>query len=237
MKEENRPFTTAVILAAGSGTRMNLDKTKQQIKILGKTVLQRAVEAFDLSSFVDEIIVVCRASEEDFARAETKHFGKVKKVVKGGKTRAESSKIGFECIDDKSRGYVLIHDAARCLITTEDIGKIANAAYEHGCASASNYISDTLKNIDCNEYITGTVPREEVRTVQTPQAFFNPIIHRAFEACNDTLEHFTDDNMLVEKTGGSIVCVPTSKSNIKITTVDDIDYAEYIILKRQKNDI
>ncbi len=228
-------YTTALILAAGVGSRMGSDKTKQTMNILGKSVLRRAVEPFEACRFVNEIILVCREDEFDFAKTETAGFSKVTKIVSGGKTRAESAINGFSHVGNKECGYVLIHDAARCLITCSDIEKIANAAYEHGCATASNLVSDTVKTVDESCVVTGTVPRVNLRTVQTPQAFENRLYSKAIESIGVPDESITDDNMLMERIGVDVYAVQTDCFNIKITNPSDIAYAEFIIGKREKN--
>ena len=227
--------TTAIVLAGGAGSRMNLDKTKQKIEILGKSVLRRAVEPFEACSFIDEIIVVCRRGELQFAKSEMQGITKLSGIVIGGKTRAESAINGFSAIKDKSNGYVLIHDSARCLVSCRDIESVANAAYEHGCATASCLVYDTVKTVDNNGTIISTVPRETLRTVQTPQAFSCELYSRAVNRENIDFDSITDDNMLMENICATVYAVETDRSNIKITNPADIEYAEYILQKREKD--
>ena len=233
-KTDKRPFTTALILAAGSGTRMSMGITKQKIQIFGKSVLRRSVEVFDSSFYVDSIIVVCREDEEDFVREEFKDISKLTAVAIGGKTRSESAKNGFRLIEDKE-GFVLIHDAARCLITESDISAVAKAAYEFGCATAANCLTDTVKSVDEMGKISGTLDRRSLITVQTPQAFSCGLYERALNSAKTFDGGITDDNMLIENLGEKIHAVMTSRNNIKITTADDLCYAEFIIGKREQN--
>lgn len=232
-KKLDRPFTSAVILAAGSGSRMGMEKTKQIMTICGKTVLLRAVEVFERAACIDSIAVVCREEELEFVKRELSVIAKLESIVIGGKTRAESSRRGFMALSNKS-GYVLIHDAARCLVTESDIEAVASAAYEYGCATASNSVVDTVKTVDGN-IISGTLDRDSLRTVQTPQAFSCDIYSRAIENAEKFNKTVTDDNMLAEALGEKIYAVSTSDENIKITKPTDLGYAEYIIKRREEN--
>ena len=163
---------SAIILAGGVGSRMESDKSKQFIKIFGKTVLERTVSAFDQSEKISEIIVVARCEEMDDVRSllgKTEHL-KPLKIVCGGACRAESAKNGFLSVDDKC-DYVAVHDGARCLISTQMINKVVEKAYIYGAATAVCGISDTVKSVDCDGKIVSTIPRESLSRAQTPQVF------------------------------------------------------------------
>lgn len=224
--------TCAVILAAGNGSRMNMDKTKQTLSICGKSVLRRTLEAFEAAECVSGIAIVCKADELDFAANESKGLSKIKKVIIGGKTRAESARIGFLSICD-SCDFVMIHDAARCLVLPEDINSVAYAAYIYGAATASVRVTDTVKECDSEGRIFRTVSRENLRSVQTPQAFEKELYLSAVEKNSMADSLITDDNTLIENAGGRVFAVDTSPSNIKITTSSDIELAKFIIRKRQ----
>ena len=233
IKAKEKTLTTALILAGGSGTRMASDTTKQRINICGKSVLRRSVEAFENTDCIDRIIVVCREDEIDFAKEELLGISKLYEIVTGGNDRAESAKKGFSRIRDRE-GFVLIHDAARCLITEEDINAVASAAYEFGCATASAYVTDTVKTVDGLGIISKTLDRSDLRLMQTPQAFSCKLYSEALKAAEQSCISVTDDNMLLENIGVKIKTVITSRENIKITTADDVGYAEYILKKRRK---
>ena len=145
MKKHN---VTAIILAGGIGSRMKADKAKQYIDILGKTVIERSVFAFDSADAVTDIVVVVRDGDlKNVSSLLRSKVTKPIKVVAGGKSRAESAINGFLAIDDETE-FVAIHDAARCLITPTMINKVVNEAKEYGAATAACTISDTLKLID-----------------------------------------------------------------------------------------
>ena len=220
--------TTAIILAAGNGSRMNSDITKQRMTVLGKTLLKRSVTAFEETELIDDIIVVVRDDETDFARRETEGFTKVRAIVTGGKTRRESAERAVGALSENYCGIIMIHDAARCLICKEDISSVAKAAYESGAASAVYAVFDTVKLTDKDGRIIGTVDRDTIRIAATPQAFDFALYKQAMEKSADD-DAITDDNMLLEKMGIPVTAVNTSRQNIKITTPEDILYAEYVI--------
>ena len=217
----------AVILAAGSGSRMNLNTTKQKILLGTESVLRRTVRIFDSCDSIDSIVVVCRDDEVDFAENETKCFSKVLSVVVGGDTRVESAKIGFSVIPHSAQ-YVAIHDAARCFITAEMISAVVFDAKKYGAATASSQVTDTLKLVDENKNITKTVDRTVVMAVQTPQIFRVDLYKKAIETYKFD-NNVTDDNMLLELIGIAPHCTDTGKSNIKLTTVEDLAYANYLL--------
>ena len=229
--------TSAIVLAGGSGSRMGTDKAKQFITILGKTVIERTVLAFDKSELTDEIIVVVRECDTD---AITEILGALKlsksvKVVSGGGCRAESAKNGFATISHDSE-FVAIHDAARCLITPEMIDKVVKTAHKSQAATAVSAVFDTVKQVDKNGKITATIPRETVFRAQTPQVFSKALYTRALEACND-FTVITDDNMLVENIGAEIYAVDLGPDNIKITTKEDLSLAKNILIERGERSV
>ena len=221
----------AVILAAGSGTRMGTDVTKQKMLIMGKSVLRRSLEAFDSTDCIASITVVAKANELEFAKSECIGISKNVNVVSGGVTRAESAAKGFSAIPTDSNA-VMIHDAARCLITSDEINMIADAVYIYGAATASVRIVDSLKKCDSDGFITESISRECMRAVATPQAFLCDIYAAALKNDQRGLE-VTDDNTLVQAIGKSVFCVDTLPTNIKITSKSDIALAEAIIMRRE----
>ena len=229
--KSNMPKVAAVILAAGSGTRMLSDVTKQRMYIRGESVLHRSVRIFSECENINSIVVVCRADEMEWAESELSDILKPCSIISGGKTRAESAKLGFEAIS-KDAEYVAIHDGARCLVTRDIIECVVSAAVFSGAATASTPVTDTLKRVNSDSKIVETIPRESIYSASTPQVFSTLLYKKALSAA-ENIEGFTDDNMLIESLGHEVVCVDTGRENIKITTPDDISYAEYILGKRE----
>ena len=230
--QKSKPNTAAIILAAGTGSRMRTDKTKQTIMLFGKSVLRRCLEAFESASCVDSLVVVYKDGEYDFVNNECHFLSKPFTLVKGGKCRAESASIGFAAVAEQTE-YVMIHDGARCLITPEEILSVAEAAYLYGAATASRPLTDTVKRCSSDGKISETLDRSELRAVQTPQAFARGVYAEALKKVNVLDDKVTDDNMMVEKVGIKPYCVTTFSTNIKITAGDDLSLAELIIRKRE----
>ena len=227
--------TAAIILAGGTGSRMQSDKTKQFIDILGKTVLERTVLAFDKCELINEIVVVVREGEESDAITliNKLNISKSFKTVIGGACRAESAKNGFLAISQDT-DFVAVHDAARCLITPEMIDKVVKMAYKTSAATAVCSVSDTVKQVDKDGKIVATIPRETVFRAQTPQVFSKDVYNRALIRCED-LSAITDDNMLLENIGADIYAVDLGYNNIKITTQEDLRLAKNILTERGEN--
>ena len=229
----NKHNVAAVILAAGSGTRMNINTTKQQLLIAGKTVLRRSLEAFEACEKISSITVVIKDGEQDFAKEQTAGITKLYRIVTGGKTRAESSRLGFVEIPE-SADYVAIHDAARCLVTPADVSKVISDAVIYGAATASARVSDTVKIVSPDGFVTDTPDRSLVMLAATPQIFKTDIYKAALARSSSDDANVTDDNMLVERAGFKVFCTDTGNENIKITHSGDVEYAEFIIRRREK---
>ena len=230
----DKKFTSAIILAAGIGSRMRSDTTKQRMTPLGVSVLLRAAMAFDKAVLVDELVVVCREEELDFARAELSSLSKPVRLTVGGKTRRDSAECGFLAVSESAE-LVAIHDVARCLINPEEIDAVIAAAASHGAASAVGRVTDTVKTLDSEGFITSTIPRDTLRVAQTPQVFSREIYEKAIEASRDT--EVTDDNMMAELIGVRVLGVEIGSHNFKITTREDLELAEFILARRGENEL
>ena len=228
-------FTSAVIAAAGSGTRMESSTTKQLIELCGIPVVARTLLAFEHSPNIDEIIVAARPDEIPLYRefAEKYKIGKLSAVVAGGETRQESVLRGFEQISDRSE-FVAIHDGARCLITIDAIDKVLRAAYSWGAATAASHISDTVKRGGFGDFIEETIDRSSLWRVQTPQVFKTELYRAAAYTAESEGFKATDDNMLVEHIGFRVKLVDCGTGNIKITTPTDLAVAEVLLRNSKK---
>lgn len=221
-------FATAVIVAAGNGTRMKTEKSKQLIEINNLPVIAHTMLAFEKTDIIDEIIVVTRESDILIMSDIAKEFGisKVTNIVPGGATRTDSVKNGI-CV--AKNNYVAIHDGARPCITPEDIEKTVKKAVETGAAALGCPVTDTLKKVDENGIITDTVSRENLWAIQTPQVFEKKLILKAYKDGNT--DGATDDCMLLESIGVKVSMVCGSRNNIKITVPEDVDLASAILSK------
>ena len=222
----------ALILAAGVGSRMGSDVTKQKMLICEKSILCRTLLAFEKCSTVEAVFVVARESELDFVKEEIEIGGilKVRGVIVGGATRDESARLGFAAIEDNYE-LVAIHDAARCLVTPSLIDKVVLRAAECGAASAVRRINDTVKRIDEDGNIYKTEDRESLRFAETPQVFSVSLYREALDCASVNGISVTDDNMLIESLGRTVAAVESCEENLKITTPKDLEYAEFIITK------
>lgn len=218
----------AVILGAGSGTRMKSEKNKMLLDICGKTVIERSVENFLNLSDVDEIIVTVREQDVDeFSKLLTDE--RISFVI-GGSTRQQSVKNAIETIDDAE--LVIIHDGARPLVLEEDIDSAIKAAYEFGSAALAVPVKDTVKVVDKNGFVISTPDRSTLFAVQTPQIFKFNLYKSALEKATADGREFTDDCQLLEYAKQKVKLVVGSYENIKITTPEDIAVAEGILSKR-----
>lgn len=225
-----KALTHAIILAAGSGRRMKSETTKQRIELMNESVLFRSVRAFCECDDVSYITVVCRSDEVEWAVSQIRGMEKVIAVIPGGESRMESAQIGFLNTPDDA-DLVAIHDAARCLVTPEIVSKVISAAIEHGAATAGCYFTDTVKALE-NGYITSTIDRERLFFAHTPQVFSRKLYKEALDSVGPEL--VTDDNMLIEQIGKTVFPVNTGKYNIKLTSAEDISYAEYLLERRER---
>lgn len=228
-----RKYLSAIILAAGSGSRMNADKTKQWLEIEGIPVVVRSLLQFEACKAVKEIILVVKDDELKKYDGIAERYGlkKLKKTVSGGSTRQLSALEGFKKISDKST-HVAVHDAARCLITPEMIEKTARAAFIHGGSVASCKAIDTVKLADDNSFIEKTPDRRCAFLATTPQIFETEIYRASvYLALKDKLS-VTDDASMVEHAGFAVKLVDIGRENIKITEKQDLFLAEAILNMR-----
>ncbi|HVF31028.1 MAG TPA: 2-C-methyl-D-erythritol 4-phosphate cytidylyltransferase [Pyrinomonadaceae bacterium] len=217
--------TTAIIVAAGTGSRFNSDTPKQFVKLAGRPLIEHTIERFDATPSVDEIILVlARDRAETFLRSES-GFEKLRRVIIGGTTRAESVQNGLAAAGDAA--IVAVHDGARPFVSVDEIERTISKAKETGAACLVATVTDTIKTVSGGE-IAGTLDREKLRRALTPQVFRTEILRRAFELAGLS-EAVTDECYLVEKLGHPIAFVEGSQRNIKITHPEDLAVAEAIL--------
>lgn len=230
-----RPKTAALILAGGSGTRMGADIPKQHMEILGKSVVLRTLLAFEECLYIDEIIIA--AKKEDFPiyreMIKKNSLSKVKTVTVGGDDRQDSAYRAFLKISPDVK-FVAIHDAARPLVTPEQIRDVCVEAYSVGAAIAASKAKDTVKIAD-GRNIKETPDRENIWLAATPQVIRTDIYRVSiYTAIKDGYKR-TDDASLLERHNFPVSLVDTGYENIKITTKTDLLIAEAILKGREKS--
>lgn len=224
--ENKRVF--AIILAAGIGSRMGADTTKQKMLLGGRSVIKRTVGTFFECEYIDGIVIVGRESELDFLKTELSDYSeKIHAIISGGSTRFESARLGFFAIPTDVT-HIAIHDGARPLVTVKTVTDVVNCAIKYGAATDAAPIYDTVKRIDKNGAIAETLDRSELVVARTPQAFSVEIYKAAVENAADK-ECITDDNMMVEALGITVQTVINNVPNPKITTMQDLKYAEFLL--------
>lgn len=231
--EKRNYFTSAVIVAGGVGKRTGLELPKQHVLLCGRPAVTYTLEAFEKSHAISEIVVVCLEGEERLYRNYAEKYGisKLSRVVCGGKTRQESSRIGVEAVNAECE-FVAIHDAARCLITTEDIEKTVRTAYRYNASVAAVRANDTVKIADPDGFVGRTPDRNRVYLAQTPQVMKHDIYEAAVRLAQRDGYTGTDDSSLAERLGYKVKICVTEFPNFKITTASDIVAAEAILKKR-----
>jgi 2-C-methyl-D-erythritol 4-phosphate cytidylyltransferase len=222
----------AIIVAGGSGSRMKNDTPKQFLLLDGRPILLRTIEAFIDYSRDITIILVLPFIEVSRWEKICKDFQVTFSIILagGGASRFQSVKNGLAKIDvDES--LVAVHDGVRPLIHPEIIASSFRMAQSHGSAIASTPLKESLR-IRFKDHTKAT-NRTEYRSIQTPQTFRTDLIKAAYKNNDDSLE-FTDDASVVEKDGNRIYLFEGSYENIKITTPDDLLFAEAILKSRKK---
>ncbi len=220
----------AIIVAAGSGKRFGSETPKQFLEIAGKPLLFYTLEKFENCAEIDEYIVVLPSEEFiDYFHKISKNekSSKLKKVISGGKTRAESVWKGLLEINAENCRVVAVHDGVRPFVTSEEITKTVNKANEDGAACLVASVTDTIKRVE-NGKIIETIDRSVLRRALTPQTFRFEIIKHAFENA-DLSETTTDECFLVESAGYQISYVEGSPRNIKITHSEDLALAQFLL--------
>ena len=214
---------SAIIAAGGRGTRFGSGVPKQLLTLGGVPILKRTVDAFLQGYPFDEVIV---ALPPELAADPPSYLADAM-VVEGGERRQDSVANAFRAVAPSSQ-VVVIHDAARPLVTPSLIERIVGAAVQHGAAIAALQATDTVKRGDLSRIIRGTLPRDEIFLAQTPQAFRIGVLRDALALASGASDA-TDEAMLAEQAGHPVHLVDGDPRNIKITTPEDLEMAERLI--------
>jgi len=221
-------------VAGGSSQRIGFDKLFAVIA--GEPVIAYAIRAFERATSVSEIVVVAREERHDELRKISRDTGfkKVRSIVPGGERRQDSVRAGLDRIDRNAK-YVAVHDAARPLITPEQIERAFAKCCVHGAAALAQPVNETLKRADADLLIVGSVDRHQLYAMQTPQIFERKLIEDAYRAVYAESILVTDEVSAVERLGCKIALVLNEDFNFKITYPRDLPVADFILRERAKD--
>ena len=219
----------AIILAGGKGLRMGSDIPKQFLPVGGLPVLMHTIRRFhEYDASLHMILVLPKAQQDYWKRlCEKYQFDIDYAVADGGATRFHSIKNGLQLIPDGEQGVVAVHDGVRPFPAVEVIRDCFEAARQTGAAIPVIPVVETIRHLEYKVHRSKTVPRDEYRLVQTPQAFDIQLHKRAY--AQEYNDGFTDDASVVESLGHPITLVNGNRENIKITTPFDLTIAEALI--------
>ncbi len=198
-----------------------------------KPVLAYSIAAFDRAESVTSIILVAR--QERHADLEKliagEKFEKVRAIIPGGERRQDSVRAGLESIGEEER-YVAVHDAARPLITPQQIERVYEVSRTNGAAASAEPVTDTLKYAATDLAVSGSVDRHQLFAMQTPQIFETPLLRKAYAVVMEKDLLVTDEVSALEQIGRKIFLVPNEDANFKITYPQDLPLAEFVLTQR-----
>jgi 2-C-methyl-D-erythritol 4-phosphate cytidylyltransferase len=228
----------AIIAAAGLGRRMQQDTPKTYLQLAGKPILIHTLEIFEKVPEVQEVLVVVHPEDLEFCQEEIIDpypLKKVLRLVPGGKERQDSVYHALKVLKKEAADLdvILVHDGVRPLVDPDQVRKVGAAARRHGGAILGIPCQDTLKRVNSKGVVVDTVDRQELWQVQTPQAFQAALLWRAYQEAMERGFYATDEAALVEALGETVVVVPSTCLNLKITTPDDLKIAEAILSFRE----
>lgn len=218
---------TAIIAAGGRGTRFGGALPKQLLPLAGRPILQHSVDAFLRHSRITDLVVAVppelAANPPEYLRGAAKPLT----AIEGGARRQDSVARALARVPAPAE-IVVVHDAARPLVTEAVITRTVLAAADAGAAIAALPATDTVKRGNELRVVVGTIPRSEIFLAQTPQAFRTHVLRAALADAGEGVEA-TDEAALVERTGHPVRLVDGDPRNVKITTADDLDFAERLL--------
>jgi 2-C-methyl-D-erythritol 4-phosphate cytidylyltransferase len=225
---------SAIIVAGGSSQRMGFDKLFAVIA--GEPVILHTIRAFERPTSISEIVVVAREERHDEIRKiiSSAGFKRIRAIAAGGERRQDSVRAGLDQIGRGAK-YVAVHDAARPLITPEQIERAFEQCRVHGAAALAQPVNDTLKRADADLLVVGSVDRHQLYGMQTPQIFERKLIEDAYRAVYAENISVTDEVSAVERLGYKIALVLNDDFNLKITYPRDLPIADFILRKRADN--
>lgn len=229
-----------VIVAGGTGSRMNSKIRKQYMLLNGTPVLTRVLRLFTVLDFVTDIVLVVPSDDISYCDEHilsSPEFLRRVHLVSGGKERQESVMEGLTAVKNKSfydNSIVLIHDGVRPFADIFIIERCVREAVIHGACIPAIPVTDTLKKVSPEGFIIGTLDRKNLFRAQTPQAFQLNLVLDAHKKAIQSGVTGTDDASLLEYFGKKVMMIPGSRQNIKITTREDLLFAEFLLSQKKQ---
>ena len=213
-------MAVALLVAAGSGERLGAGRPKAFVELAGRPMLEWSLDALRAAG-VAEVVVALPPGRD----APPGCIG-----APGGATRSQSVRAALAAAPPDDR--LVVHDAARPLVTPEHFRAALAALDEADCAVAAARVTDTIKEAGPDRFVTATVDRTRLWAIQTPQAFRRAALERALAVDDELLAQATDDAWLVERTGGTVRVVESTPANFKVTTPHDLRLADHLLADR-----
>jgi 2-C-methyl-D-erythritol 4-phosphate cytidylyltransferase len=214
-------MAVALLVAAGSGERLGARRPKAFVVLAGRPMLEWSLAALRAAGIEEVVVAAPHEHRELVAGA---------RVVAGGATRSESVRAALAAAPPADE--VVVHDAARPLVTADHFRQALAALADADCAVAAAPVTDTVKEAGPDRFVTATLDRSRLWAIQTPQAFRRAALERALAVPGDVLAQATDDAWLVERTGGTVRVVESTPANLKVTTPHDLRIAELLLADR-----
>ncbi|MBI3193616.1 MAG: 2-C-methyl-D-erythritol 4-phosphate cytidylyltransferase [Ignavibacteriae bacterium] len=226
-----------IIPAAGTGSRFGGGVAKQFLELYGKTVLSETLHQFQIHPSIDCIGIAGSTDgiEQIKTLVRVENISKIVWIGIGGTERQDSVWNGLQALQPFSPELVLIHDAVRPFVNGEIIERVLEATVNHGAAIPAVHPKDTVKISDANLLVTKTPLRQQCWQIQTPQGFVFNVLMNAFEQAIRDNFFGTDDASLVERIGAPVKIVEGSYENFKITTREDLVFAELLAKQRMSS--
>ncbi len=224
-------MVSAIIVAAGKGTRMHNVQRKQYLSLAGLPILTRTLVVFDKCDLVEQIVLVIPQDDINFCHKNVlKPAGLTGKIIlaAGGERRQDSVFSGLKAVDPGC-SIVVIHDGVRPFLRNAQLIRCIEGALESGACILGVPAYETLKQVNASDHIVGTLQRDDVWLAQTPQAFRYDLICKAHDRARMEGYAATDDASLVERLGHAVKIITGSRDNIKITTREDLEMARGLV--------
>ena len=224
----------AVVPAAGKGSRMGTELSKQFLELDGKPILLHTLERLQSIPEVDIIVVAAAEDRLDQVKeiVAAHRLTKVSVVIPGGAERQDSVWNCLRTLSLSKVDSVIVHDAVRPFISRDIVCNVCNAAKEFGAAVPVVRPKDTIKVLNGEGFVSSTLERNSLVVVQTPQGFQFPLLYRSYERAMSQKFYGTDDASLVERYNGRVKIVEGDYHNIKITTPEDLAIAKHLMRKQ-----